>query len=100
MTFRRWRKYEDGLGVIELARDRLHLLIGQPARIRHHRQRVPSVQMIGKNVGGVKGVGHASKNVRRAGPNGYQWRERLDHERPDSPLFREDRRSVALNKHS
>jgi uncharacterized protein YecE (DUF72 family) len=30
------------------------------------------VHVIGKNVGGVKSVRHAPKNVRRAGPGGYQ----------------------------
>jgi hypothetical protein len=30
------------------------------------------VEMIGENVGCIKDVGHRPKNVRRAGPRGYQ----------------------------
>ena len=66
------RKNEDSLGVVELARDRLHLCIGQPARVRNYGERIATVQMIGEYVSGVEDVRHAPKKLRRAGLHGYQ----------------------------
>jgi hypothetical protein len=80
VPFGRRRKYEDRLGVVELPGNRLHLRVGQSTRVRNHGEWVSSVQVVGKNVSGVKRVRHASKNVRRVGAHGYQ--------------------PVALNKHS
>jgi hypothetical protein len=66
-----WRKNEDGFRVVELARDGLHLRFRQTARVRDHGERIPTVNVIGEDVGGVKGVRHAPKNVRRSGASGY-----------------------------
>jgi hypothetical protein len=47
------RKDEHGLRQVELARDRLHLLRIEPARIRNHRQRIAAEDPVGEDVGGV-----------------------------------------------
>src|SRR4026208_1312841 len=61
VPLRRGRKYEDGLGVVELARDRLHLSVRQSTCVRNHRERVAAVQVIRKNVSGVERVRHRTR---------------------------------------
>ena len=86
------RKDEDRLRVIELACDRQHLIVSQPTRIRKHRERIAPVEAVGEDVGSIEVVRHAPKNVRRAGPRGYQClanlppekTEALDRQRHDS----------------
>ena len=54
------RKDERRLGVVELARDRLHLSVREATRVGKHSERISSVEGIRENVGGVKGVRHSA----------------------------------------
>jgi hypothetical protein len=72
VRFRVGWEYEYALRVIELARDSEHLTLGKAARVRNHGEWIAAMQAIGEDVGGVKGVSHAPKNVRRPSPSGYQ----------------------------
>jgi len=64
-------KNENSFGVVELASDRLHLLVGQAACLWNYSERIPTVDVIGEYVGGVKVVRHAVKNMRKLGLRGY-----------------------------
>ena len=64
-------KDENRLGVVELASDRLHLLVGEPARSRNYGERISTVNVIGEYVGGVEVVRHALKKMRNPWLGGY-----------------------------
>lgn len=52
------RKDEGGLREIELARDELHLRVGQPVGVREDRERVAAEDAVGEDVNGQKAVAH------------------------------------------
>ena len=52
------RQHEGLLGVVELARDRLHLLVREPARVEDHRERVAAEPPVGEDVEGDEGDLH------------------------------------------
>src|SRR3982751_4063858 len=52
------RENENRLGVVELASDGLHLLVGEAGRLRNSGKRVSTVKVSGEYVGCVKIVRH------------------------------------------
>ena len=46
----RGRQQERGLGTVHLARDRLHLRVGEARRLKHHRERIASEDALGEDV--------------------------------------------------
>lgn len=89
---------EHALRVVELARNREHLEIGEPSRIGDHGQRISAMQAIRKYVRGVKSVGHCVVE------NANAWRSWLlpdASQFPPPPFLLEPTSvaSLALNKH-
>lgn len=52
------RQHEAGLGVIELARDRQHRVVGESAAVHHHRELVAGEALFGEYVERDIGAGH------------------------------------------
>src|SRR5690242_16472662 len=52
------RKHERGLGEIKLARDLLHLFLGEPLGLRQHRQLIPAKAPLGEYIADVVLVVH------------------------------------------
>jgi hypothetical protein len=52
------RQHEGGLGVIELARDALHLRARQARRLRQHRERIAAKASLGEHVAGEIAIAH------------------------------------------
>ena len=62
------RQHEGGLGVIELARDALHLLARQARRVRQHRERIAAEAPLGEHVTGAVAIAHDAPDPRPLRP--------------------------------
>src|SRR3982751_4543886 len=60
------RENENRLGVVELASDGLHLLVGEAVRLRNYGKRISTVKVIGEYVGGVEIVRHKPEENAKA----------------------------------